>query len=138
MKMKTARQLNLNPEEYEALLLVREGLANGKWKHALKGDKDIACGFNMAQAHYEKEGCGTVACIGGWMAVAMGMDNMAANAYVGKHEPWSGRSSDRPIARLFFPPWSSTYENITTEQAVQAIDNFLKEGSPCWADVIRV
>lgn len=86
--------------------------------------------FNMSVAIGEAD-CGTVGCIGGWMAANMGLTPSQAQAYVYGFE---GRGK---FNELFFPSVDNdtSYAKITPRQAVKAIDNFLKTGNPRWASI---
>lgn len=139
--MKTASQLGISQTEYEALVKVRDGLAAGLLVHKVLDypneqiyvrhcpTEDVIGYFNM---NYEGQGCGTVACIGGWMAASMGIDQQD---YV--------QSTGGSLRGLFYPPMMddlehADYEDITAEMAVKAIDNYLRTGNPFWREVLRL
>lgn len=89
--------------------------------------------FNMNIA-CQVHGCGTVSCIGGTMALIMGLDVSDATRYVDdRHSPaldslfWPGRQ----MASL------ANYNNITPDQSLQAIENFLQHGDPKWPEVLK-
>jgi hypothetical protein len=113
----------MTPKERKALLQVREMLAAPEMPSNLE--------FNMS---YEEKvtNCRTTACIGGHMALLMG--------HYPNHYVWRGRSDD--LYPLFFPKdrdgddLSIEWDYITKEHAVQAIDNFLKDGNPRWNEVV--
>lgn len=43
-----------------------------------------------------------------------------------------------PIGKLFFPQLPPPmWNDITHEQAIQAIDNFLENGNPRWATIMK-
>lgn len=81
----------------------------------------------------KSEGCGSIGCIAGTMALIMGIGVPAT--YVSKHfhDP---EFNTRPIAKLFYPPQRYDYSKITPKQAVKAIDNFLEYGNPKWASIL--
>ena len=76
----------------------------------------------------QHKGCGTVACIGGWTALRAGMSRRAGDKFV--------KLADGGLRELFYPlvPGSNNKvdQNVTNEQAVRAIDNFVATGKPDW------
>lgn len=157
--MKTAEELYITQEEYDALLWVREKLASGKIEHSSHvraHDGGVHNMFNMsvASAPYS---CGTVACIGGWMSLKMQdvadaaiEDNLKlrwittahANNYVGsyagdnEHREANGRDGRSQLGRLFYPKETLAWDPITPAQAVRAIDNYLETGQPRWEEIV--
>lgn len=143
----TAEQLNITQKEYDGLLWVRDLLKSKKLVYI--DDDEFPEGrnaFNMSLGHKRYE-CGSVACVGGWVWVHMNLDKVvqsggpefgfyevtewqASNAHDYVYNPTSGRLSD-----LYFPPSHINYESITAEQAVEAIDNFLRSGEPDWEGI---
>ena len=103
-------------EEHEALIKVRDLLASG----ALNGQ------FNMNYAEAIGD-CGTVRCIGGWMAHYMTIPNVTG--YVNFHSE---------LHDLFHPDDDGgiDWDDITPGQAVLAIDNFLATGKPEWSTIL--
>ena len=100
-------------------------------KHSHKFNMALACDFN---------GCGTVSCIGGTMALIMGM-NMRENVldYVGIR---LGEGRHSPALKpLFFPPKEDVlgieWDAITPAQALKAIANFKKDRHPRWKQIIN-
>ena len=100
-------------------------------KHSHKFKMGIACDFN---------GCGTVSCIGGTMALIMGMymrenvlDYVGIRLGEGRHSP--------ALKPLFFPPREELlgveWDNITPAQALKAIANFKKDRHPRWKQIIN-
>lgn len=127
--MMTARKLGLTKKELEALLAVRDGLASGAYKHVrnFSDTKSKKPMFNMTQACVS-DSCGTIGCIGGWMARQMGLNEIEAHDYVYETP---GKTYD-----LFFPKGlNGDWDKITPKQAVKAIDNFLETGDPKWPQV---
>lgn len=122
----------LNPEELEilqsehsALLKVRAMLASGElqhYRHGVARDYGFTTRklFNMNHYCYPSDGwpiCGTPRCIGGWMSVLQG-------------HPWRSEK----LRPLFHPRKSNenatiSYNEITNEQAVEALDKFFA-GAP--------
>lgn len=89
--------------------------------------------FDMGTACAVLGACGTVGCIGGNMALAMGMEEAHAIEFV----YWSG-SKGTPSAHRFkdlFFPSPETYPYIGPEQAAEAIWNFLRTGDPQWQNI---
>lgn len=118
--------------EYGALLGVRELLASGQMAHT---KRDSVAGsqhlFNMGVTCNANEGCGSVQCIGGAMALIMGMGDLDARRFVG------GRRDQAGLGELFYPPTKYAFRLIEPQQAVQAIDNFRKYGKPRWETILR-
>jgi hypothetical protein len=83
---------------------------------------DIPCNANE---------CGSVGCIGGTMGLLMGMSEDEAKGYVYRAE-----DDSTPFKELFFPTIGTGYANITGEQIIMAIDNFLVDGKPRWQSVL--
>lgn len=88
--------------------------------------------FHMAWACL-KEGCGTVGCIGGTMALALGKDTWH---YV------NSQQENRPaLHRLFYPKLSNgrtpSFRTITPAQAIKAMYNFENTGDANWDDVLN-
>lgn len=100
----------------EALIKVRDHLRTG----TLPG------GFNMDKACSDRP-CGTIACIGGWAGLFMGMSHDEASDFV--------YEVGVDLYPLFYPG-RVDYEKITPKQASQAIDNYLETGEPRWAEVL--
>lgn len=115
----------LDPKELRALITVRNGLAAGHYVHVNVATPDDTRVFDM---NVPSDGCGTVACIGGWMAPELGINvERDIEAYV------NNGGLDGKLTDLFFP--DIDWENITPHEAVDAIDNFLASGDPDWKGV---
>lgn len=140
-QMKTANQLGIQEWEFTRLIEVRDLLQTKTLKHSKQGNSfyavwSLPVGFNMGYAHQYTEGkCGTVGCIGGWMAINQGFNEIETNHYVDM--------IDGSLKKLFYPPEDRDesdvyvpYNDITPEQAVQAINNFLYDGDPNWELVL--
>ncbi|MEE9481808.1 hypothetical protein [Methylobacterium ajmalii] len=156
--MKTAHELGITPAEKEALLWVRSALASGAIPIA-EEDEDgdwigEGPGFNMSVSS-SRRGCGTVGCIGGWMAAFLsnraeaieryGFDSDSSNAldYV-RHR----RSP--ALHHLFHPlrdnadiqmegpngPLDVDWGVIAASDAIKAIDNFTSTGDADWPHVL--
>lgn len=88
--------------------------------------------FDMDTTCKSNGECGTVACIGGTMALIMGKNLRDASAYV--HDARS-----LSLGKLFYPTrdgWNGYYGDITPEHAIQAIHNFLMGRGPQWCIVM--
>ena len=121
----TAEQLGIPQIEYDTLISVRDDLASGRIHHV---DLDIQHGgcavgfdrdsklFNMQYVRFD-HACGTAQCIGGHMWARLGFCG----------------SIFGPFYHLFAPRISVNYLDLTTEQAVRAIDYWLQgETGQCW------
>lgn len=112
--MLTATDLGISQAEYEALQVVRDGLASGEYSH----DSDNR--FDMLVT-CKQGNCGTVACIGGWVALTMGKNDLQADSYV-----WD--SEYGPLAPLYFPKYLASWAAITPDVAARTITTFLDSG----------
>lgn len=141
-------------QELGALLGVRELLKRGLVRHSsdptcpLNGDHTV----NMLVAS-QKQDCGSVGCIGGSMAMIMGLDEDAAKAYVGSNCHIG--TASQSFQSLFFPPnefpgtercspercklanghhwWTA----IDAGMMIEAIDNWLASGKAHWPKIVR-
>lgn len=146
--MLNAKDLGITESEYDALILVRDLLANGSIEHRgryLPGEPEQVY-FNMnytkakiiADEEQKNIDCGSVACIAGWMSIVnpqIRIDILTELSH--------------PLNKLFFPNELSDYGDdgcfliesswghITVAQAVQAIDNVLNTGKPNWREVVH-
>jgi hypothetical protein len=81
--------------------------------------------------------CGSVACIGGHMALAHGISVRGARRYVQNQAQFSG-----PMAALFFPDLTVNHRHpgwrAEASDAARAIINFLTTGAPDWDGVMRI
>lgn len=112
-------------QEMGALLGVREMLARGLLKDPGALHEDGAHDFNMNIPCRLDGHCGTVACIGGTMALLMGQ--LSPSRYV------AGGGLNGKLGRLFYPDTALVqWQSITPAQAVRAIDNWLDNGNPRW------
>ena len=132
--MRTAEELGITEEELDALIKVRDGLSSGCFTHVDGYDEPpVKYGFNMVIAGNHGS-CGTVACIGGWMAIVMS-SKMDDPLSLDVNDMKRYVSSNMALERLFYPPVSLYYSTITPDQAALAIDNFLATGDPRWKDI---
>jgi len=129
----TAQDLKITEDERSALIKILGMLERGEFH---KNDFSThEYGFNMNLCVYplgrnqswglSGQKCGTVACIGGWVAMMMGKESTRdIIEYV------HGRN---PLRRLYWPNINmGDYTNITTAQAAHAVSNFLTTGNPDW------
>lgn len=146
--MKTFEELKVTKEEYDALQVVRDNLRAGVFVHGHSDpknpsrpvfDMNVSCGlFGFGTI------CGTVGCIGGWVALVMAgkafvpleverpitrEDRWAADSYVSD-------ASSEALRELYYPSRGINWHEITPEMAAQAIDNFLNAGDPDWGSVV--
>ena len=128
-------KLGISFQELGALLGVRNMLAAGLMATSTGSDvlnMDLAedKGCHVFDMNYPGQviGCGSVACIGGSMAMLMGKN---PRNYV------STNGSETKLGPLFWPRNNVVrYRSITQKMAVRAIDNFLNYGDPKW-DTIK-
>ncbi len=137
MKVKTKilshTELNISFAELGALLGARAMLKHEVLVHSTRARPvDDVHAFNMEIA-CNVENCGSVACIGGTMAMIMCMEELDAKWYVSK-------KSSGALRRLFYPTDEPgvcvSYCHITAKQSIKAIDNFLTTGEPKWKQVL--
>jgi hypothetical protein len=139
----SAQRLGITHYEYKAALQVRELFASGKVWHDRELENLKPDGFNMNVPLCEGE-CGTTACIGGWMFLAMQRDRtnpcFLAAQYVNSYR-------SEALGPLFFPftdlnghtlldddgeDYDFPFELMPPEFGLAAIDNFLTTGDPNW------
>lgn len=124
---KTAAELEITEPQREALIQTLAYFEQGKLQHVYDGNYDTEEGFEFT-GHFNmnywrnQAPCGTIACIGGTAEL---IGNVRFEVY------------DRPGAldQLFFPDYGVRYEEVTTEQAAQAIRSYLTTGEPRWKDI---
>jgi hypothetical protein len=126
---KTATELKISSAERKALIKVLGMLERGELvdvphdTHRLSIKPTVPNGFNMECVYLETK-CGTVACIGGWVAHLM------------KHpDPWNyidlEDNRSEPLYRLY---WKFSNNTGVAEAAV-AVRNFLTFGDPKWDEI---
>jgi hypothetical protein len=118
--------------EMGAFVATRNMLAMGLLEHDPTRTKYInnKHTFNMNWGCLTR-GCGSVSCIGGTMALIMGIKDDAARYYV------NDGGTNGVFSELFFPKnISKSYSGITPKQAVAAMDNWWKTGKPQWRKVL--
>lgn len=130
---KTAESLGIKDKEFDALVKVLGMLERAEVRHTEYTGLDreqIPPGDNfcMSVTHHHKEGCGTVACIGGWAALMMGHPD--PNGYVHQSMRQSGNH------RLWELYWSQTDRDVTASQAATALRSFLTNGECRWDEAL--
>lgn len=123
--MRTAAELNITEAEWLALQTVAAGLAAGLYVHTPKFE-DMKPGlkqFDMGLCFIENETCGSVGCIGGWVAREMGYPSNEASQYVDSF--WQ----EGILHELYFPAQLQSYNVVTPAIAAEAIYQFL-DGKP--------
>jgi len=146
--MMTAEQLNIDTELHASLIRVLKGLESGKLRHVPDtNDPDFISPslFNMSVvAQPQSDHCGTVGCIGGW-AYALMNGKKVDGIWIFDRERADNFVSNAPtedLRELFYPGNYSCqsdrweYDNITAEQAAQALRNYLTNGRPEWEEVL--
>lgn len=119
----SATDLNIDPDEHQALIAVLGKFERGELVHQPQyydiTDKfGEPCGFNMARWQ-----CGTVMCIGGWAEYING-----------------GRFDHKNYCltesyKLYYPNILD-YSRITPTQACAALTNYLTTGNADWESIL--
>lgn len=91
--------------------------------------------FDMRTAGCEVASCGTVACIGGHVAMLHGLSLAESSKYVHRFKRVDGLPAHR-LTELYFPDSPSAWY-CTAAQAGAAAVNFLTLGEPRWDAVMR-
>lgn len=143
-------KLGITFQELGALLGTRALLASGTLTHVALGAK--TCGykavidpsthdFTMRYA-LQQEGCGTMGCIGGTMAMIMDHNGISACTYV-ENGGSPTEDADRigrygAMRELFYPPSNTEFnwDRITPAVAVKAIDAFLAGKGVNWKALV--
>lgn len=139
--MKTAEELKVTQEELDALLWTREMLATSKVEHVCQYKPAcvhaIGNVFNM-DFPFDYSSCGSAGCIAGWMAIKLcSIKPTKKGVYIGT-EKAKERAKELcwdhggPIHRLFVPRDAASFDWLTTDHAVHAINTFLETGKAEW------
>lgn len=136
--MKTAEQLNLPADQYNALVKTLEFLESGKVTHIHGGQAagiDIPLGTDAVPIYFSmnwwygaaQHDCGTVACIGGTAELLSGVK-------------FSGEL-DEELFKLFYPDsgdleLAPVYNDITVEQATKTLRDYLETGDVDWSHAL--
>ena len=133
--MKNATELRITETELNGLIAARVAIAALPHEPVVRGIKEIyeehewkPNGFSMSIICGARDECGTVHCIGGLVAVAMGIrDGNDFWQYVNV-------LSSSALEPLFFPKTVpiETWDSITPQMACKAIDHFLDTGEVEW------
>jgi len=115
----SAKSLKIPAKDRAALIEVLRRLEAGELQHTDPWCSTIPNGFNT-QTTGKKQDCGTVACIGGWVAF---LTNRDSDAYV-------KRAKDN-LCRLYWPDVESMAA-ISVAQAARALRSYLTTGQPNW------
>lgn len=132
--MKTAQELGLMQEQFDALLKVKQWLEAGAPHHGIGG---TVIRFNMILWNSrDTEGCGTACCMGGAAELFSGVDGLFSRF---KYDP-AEEHDRRCLSDLFYMDSVVTNNHeentkmmvgVTPEQALHALTNYLENG---WAD----
>ena len=121
--------------ELGALLGTRQLLASGELVQSRNLQLKLGVHeFHMAEACKAAD-CGSITCIGGTMALIMGMNQSDAKLYVG-NEVRRGHHSPS-LQSLFFQPTNVEWSDVNEPIAVQAIDSWLKTGRVNWFKLVQ-
>jgi hypothetical protein len=133
---KSATDLKLTKQEYNALVTTLGMMERGEIKHVItnedeeKGDygTEFSALFNLASWASRFE-CGTVACIGGTAEL------------IGKLKPYAisdkcGWYDMSDLDELCYPKGDIEYEKVTVEQAAKALRSYLTTGKANWAEAL--
>lgn len=136
---KTAEQLDLPHDVYEALIKVRDMLESGEIIEPPPGFCDAPIGKFFRYAIWmENYTCGTAACIGGWI------EQCLKGKSIVRHNPWKGDEllvlyGGMPFQRLLYGPFKvgvSKCRGVNIKEAIVAINNYLTTGEPMWKSVV--
>ena len=131
--MKSAIDLGLTPEQFNALEKTLEAMESGQMRHVPDADTSF---FNFGNEHKfsgqfnmniwrEGNKCGTVACIGGTAEILGGI-------------VFDESTIPENLVRLFYPQDNARdYASITVAQAARALRNYLETGAARWDEVLR-
>lgn len=125
---KTPADLDIREDEFSALVTVLGMLERGELQFGISGEGERFC----MSAVFFRTKCGTVGCIGGY--VARILDDADPEEYA-----YCGRSN--ALSSLYFPRYEGgrlrdDLSDITTAQAAQALRSFLTSGEPRWAEAL--
>jgi hypothetical protein len=124
---KTATELKISEEEQAALIKVLGMLERGELVDAPSCFYITHNGFNM---NCQGEGCGTAACIGGWVATIIGVRQ---KTYVNSYRPFDSmitRVRVKNNCKLSDLYWSQTSAKVA--EAAIALRNYLTTGDAQW------
>ncbi len=119
----TADELGVNGLELRSLITVLGMLERGELRD-VKSNEPHDSGFNIG---CQGKGCGTPACIGGWVARLMSIEEMK---YVDSYmppPPWEKREV-KPLTALY---WEYP-DSVGVSESAIALRSFLTTGNPRW------
>lgn len=125
----SAKELKITQWERDGLLLFCERVESGEITdrdHSTPLVFAHGCRFDMSTA-LAVEACGTVACIGGWVASTNPKWGRRGHHYVG--------GTRGALRQLYFPDEHKTlpWEQITAAQAAEVTRHFLATGVVDWS-----
>lgn len=141
---KSAEELYLNEKQYQALIKTLKMLETKKLKHIDLNDfeilslseEQVGLVFNMNRWNCT-ESCGTVCCIGGSAEIIGNLEKGELDSLSDKlHYDSKGE-----LYQLFFPGGTNNkyvWSKITTEQAAQALRNYLTYSEPKWEEILTL
>lgn len=122
----SAKKLKISKAEHTALIEVMGRLERGEIKHLANPSEETPfrdC-FNMGN-EIIRSSCGTACCIGGWVALHMGMDDDDdVLDYVQKY------MNEQTTLRSLY--WDNCDCRTTPQEGADAIRSFLTTGEPNW------
>jgi len=120
---KSATDLGISDQEQASLIKVLGMLERAELRYASGTETECENGFNIGT---QGKGCGTPACIGGWVARIMGIGEME---YVDSYMPdFSQRKPDKALSGLY---WRYP-KDVGVEEAATALRSFLTTGDARW------
>lgn len=139
MKYMTAQELGISEKEREGLLWFMGRVDRGEIQ-SITG-RDISIGyegdcFYYGQGHILSE-CGTVACIGGWVAKYMNVDPLYIDQYMQSgplHKLYWGLYD---VDEKLFPPGKQRSDYVHAPLASHATHKFLMTGTVDWAELVQ-
>lgn len=131
---KTPADLKIDDAEFDALRKVLGMLERAELLPLDTGVKgDVFC---MSATYSNEHSCGTIGCIGGYAAVAMGLTGHSIKGHVYKYEKGGA------LSELYFPRGTGAgrllagLRNVTPSQGAIALRNYLTHGEPRWAEAL--
>lgn len=153
----TAEDLGREQMEYDALVSVLGKLERGEIGHK---NFDMSCpmrDLRVSKTYFNNDGlisstitedCGTAGCIGGYVAVEMGIEpksyvygNDNFYSYDDNDLSFREKGNQTAIGRLYFPRnrynrMVDCIRSITPEEGAHALRNYLTTGEACWEEVL--
>lgn len=126
----TPTDLKISDKQFDALVQVLGMLERGEllWHNKYKVDQSPVVGFNMDRWPTPSDNCGSVGCIGYWCQKFGG--DVTRDSIEKDENPYE-------LEKLFFPVEGiKAYEDITVDEGMQALSNYLTTGKADWASVL--